>query len=55
MTADNDTGALTGMKTVIDKDLTAALLAEDLKANRDRCPRRGARDRARQVGHARPA
>ncbi|WP_405539688.1 carbamate kinase [Streptomyces sp. NBC_00075] len=33
VTADNDTGALTGTEAVIDKDLTAALLAEDLKAD----------------------
>ncbi|WP_371658380.1 carbamate kinase [Streptomyces sp. NBC_00280] len=33
VTADNDTGALTGVEAVIDKDLTAALLAEDLKAD----------------------
>ena len=33
VTADNDTGALTGVDAVVDKDLTAALLAEDLKAD----------------------
>ncbi|WP_225829813.1 carbamate kinase [Streptomyces sp. NK08204] len=33
VTADRDTGALTGVDAVIDKDLTAALLAEDLKAD----------------------
>ena len=33
VTADRDTGALTGREAVIDKDLTAALLAEDLKAD----------------------
>ncbi len=33
VTADQDTGALTGSEAVIDKDLTAALLAEDLKAD----------------------
>ena len=33
VTADNDTGALTGADAVVDKDLTAALLAEDLKAD----------------------
>ncbi|MFI2721142.1 carbamate kinase [Streptomyces collinus] len=33
VTADNDTGALTGVEAVVDKDLTAALLAEDLKAD----------------------
>jgi carbamate kinase len=33
VTADRDTGALTGLEAVIDKDLTAALLAEDLKAD----------------------
>ena len=33
VTADHDTGALTGAEAVIDKDLTAALLAEDLKAD----------------------
>jgi carbamate kinase len=33
VTADDDTGALTGAEAVIDKDLTAALLAEDLKAD----------------------
>jgi carbamate kinase len=33
VTADPDTGALTGAEAVIDKDLTAALLAEDLKAD----------------------
>ncbi|MEU2738316.1 carbamate kinase [Streptomyces sp. NPDC007095] len=33
VTADQDTGALTGAEAVIDKDLTAALLAEDLKAD----------------------
>jgi carbamate kinase len=31
--ADPDTGALTGAEAVVDKDLTAALLAEDLKAD----------------------
>ncbi|MCX4913126.1 MULTISPECIES: carbamate kinase [unclassified Streptomyces] len=31
--ADSDTGALTGVEAVVDKDLTAALLAEDLKAD----------------------
>jgi carbamate kinase len=31
--ADHDTGALTGAEAVMDKDLTAALLAEDLKAD----------------------
>ncbi|KIE28548.1 carbamate kinase [Streptomyces sp. MUSC 125] len=31
--ADRDTGALSGAEAVIDKDLTAALLAEDLKAD----------------------
>ncbi len=31
--ADHDTGALSGVEAVIDKDLTAALLAEDLKAD----------------------
>lgn len=31
--ADPDTGALTGVEAVVDKDLTAALLAEDLKAD----------------------
>ncbi|MEV6019265.1 MULTISPECIES: carbamate kinase [unclassified Streptomyces] len=31
--ADHDTGALTGVEAVVDKDLTAALLAEDLKAD----------------------
>ncbi|MGW0512458.1 carbamate kinase [Streptomyces olivaceoviridis] len=31
--ADRDTGALTGVEAVVDKDLTAALLAEDLKAD----------------------
>lgn len=31
--ADRDTGALTGAEAVIDKDLTAALLAEELKAD----------------------
>ncbi|MFI6495560.1 carbamate kinase [Streptomyces sp. NPDC050564] len=31
--ADHDTGAVTGAEAVIDKDLTAALLAEDLKAD----------------------
>jgi carbamate kinase len=33
VTADRDTGALTGVEAVIDKDFTAALLAEDLKAD----------------------
>ncbi|MET8453772.1 carbamate kinase [Streptomyces sp. NPDC005209] len=33
VTADRDTGALSGLEAVIDKDLTAALLAEDLKAD----------------------
>lgn len=33
VTADFDTGALHGVDAVIDKDLTAALLAEDLKAD----------------------
>jgi carbamate kinase len=33
VTAGPDTGALTGAEAVIDKDLTAALLAEDLKAD----------------------
>lgn len=33
VTADKDTGALSGVEAVIDKDLTAALLAEDLKAD----------------------
>ncbi|MEU1571251.1 carbamate kinase [Streptomyces collinus] len=33
VTADLDTGALCGVDAVIDKDLTAALLAEDLKAD----------------------
>ena len=33
VTADSDTGALHGVDAVIDKDLTAALLAEDLKAD----------------------
>ncbi|WP_340384399.1 carbamate kinase [Streptomyces sp. SS7] len=33
VTADDDTGALTGVEAVVDKDLTAALLAEDLKAD----------------------
>ncbi|GGZ20508.1 carbamate kinase [Streptomyces poonensis] len=33
VTADKDTGALTGVEAVVDKDLTAALLAEDLKAD----------------------
>ncbi|MGW3356858.1 carbamate kinase [Streptomyces bungoensis] len=33
VTADPDTGALTGVEAVVDKDLTAALLAEDLKAD----------------------
>ncbi|MET8765721.1 carbamate kinase [Streptomyces sp. NPDC004658] len=31
--ADSDTGALSGVEAVVDKDLTAALLAEDLKAD----------------------
>ncbi|MEU6255824.1 carbamate kinase [Streptomyces sp. NPDC047043] len=33
VTADRDTGALSGVEAVVDKDLTAALLAEDLKAD----------------------
>jgi carbamate kinase len=33
VTADHDTGALTGVEAVVDKDLTAALLAEHLKAD----------------------
>ncbi|MGW1538639.1 carbamate kinase [Streptomyces aureus] len=33
VTADADTGALTGVEAVVDKDLTAALLAEELKAD----------------------
>jgi len=33
VTADKDTGALNGVEAVVDKDLTAALLAEDLKAD----------------------
>ncbi|MFD4873065.1 carbamate kinase [Streptomyces sp. NPDC058420] len=33
VTADPDTGALTGAEAVLDKDLTAALLAEHLKAD----------------------
>ncbi|MEH0551819.1 carbamate kinase [Streptomyces sp. B21-101] len=33
VTKDSDTGALTGVEAVVDKDLTAALLAEDLKAD----------------------
>ncbi|MEU0434403.1 carbamate kinase [Streptomyces sp. NPDC006290] len=33
VTADRDTGALTGVDAVIDKDLTAVLLAEELKAD----------------------
>ncbi|WP_406127016.1 carbamate kinase [Streptomyces sp. NBC_00989] len=33
VTADRDTGALTGVEAVVDKDLTAALLAEHLKAD----------------------
>lgn len=33
VTADDDTGALTGVEAVVDKDLTAALLAEDLAAD----------------------
>ncbi|MGW2643260.1 carbamate kinase [Streptomyces sp. NPDC001348] len=33
VTADSDTGALSGAEAVVDKDLTAALLAEDLKAD----------------------
>ncbi|WP_329333961.1 carbamate kinase [Streptomyces sp. NBC_01352] len=33
VTADTDTGALTGVEAVVDKDLTAALLAEELKAD----------------------
>ncbi|GGN80053.1 hypothetical protein GCM10011579_065170 [Streptomyces albiflavescens] len=36
VTADSDTGALTGTEAVIDKDLTAALFAEDLKADSTR-------------------
>ena len=31
--ADRDTGAVTGVEAVVDKDFTAALLAEDLKAD----------------------
>ncbi|MFJ9898314.1 carbamate kinase [Streptomyces sp. NPDC091280] len=31
--ADQDTGALTGVEAVVDKDLTAALLAEEIKAD----------------------
>ncbi|MGK9462066.1 carbamate kinase [Streptomyces sp. G6] len=33
VTADHDTGALTGVEAVVDKDFTAALLAEELKAD----------------------
>jgi carbamate kinase len=33
VTADHDTGALSGVEAVVDKDLTAAMLAEDLKAD----------------------
>lgn len=33
VTADSDTGSLTGVEAVVDKDLTAALLAEHLKAD----------------------
>jgi carbamate kinase len=33
VTADLDTGALTGVEAVVDKDLTAAPLAEELKAD----------------------
>ena len=33
VTADSDTGAVNGVEAVVDKDLTAALLAEDLKAD----------------------
>ncbi|MFJ4940797.1 carbamate kinase [Streptomyces pseudovenezuelae] len=33
VTADKDTGALNGVEAVVDKDHTAALLAEDLKAD----------------------
>ncbi|GAA3791545.1 carbamate kinase [Streptomyces phyllanthi] len=33
VTADSDTGALHGVDAVVDKDLTAALLAEELKAD----------------------
>ncbi|MFF6783693.1 carbamate kinase [Streptomyces sp. NPDC012510] len=33
VTADSDTGALQGVDAVVDKDLTAALLAEELKAD----------------------
>ncbi|MET8410356.1 carbamate kinase [Streptomyces sp. NPDC005195] len=33
VTADHDTGALTGVEAVVDKDLTAARLAEDLAAD----------------------
>lgn len=33
VTADKDTGALSGVEAVVDKDLTAALLAEDIKAD----------------------
>ncbi|MFF4505032.1 carbamate kinase [Streptomyces sp. NPDC001401] len=33
VTADKNSGALSGVEAVIDKDLTAALLAEDLKAD----------------------
>ncbi|MFG3585995.1 carbamate kinase [Streptomyces sp. NPDC047990] len=33
VTADPDTGALTGVEAVVDKDLTAARLAEDLRAD----------------------
>ncbi|QOV43857.1 carbamate kinase [Streptomyces chromofuscus] len=33
VTADHDTGALTGIDAIVDKDLAAAVLAEDLKAD----------------------
>ncbi|MFF0687668.1 carbamate kinase [Streptomyces albogriseolus] len=33
VTADHDTGELTGVEAVVDKDFTAALLAEELKAD----------------------
>ncbi|MER6523668.1 carbamate kinase [Streptomyces sp. NPDC001508] len=33
VTADSDTGAVSGVEAVVDKDFTAALLAEDLKAD----------------------
>jgi carbamate kinase len=33
VTADKDTGALTGVDAIVDKDLTAARLAEDLRAD----------------------